>query len=562
MGSRFGCRSFVFASFALPYLAAVAHAQDTIRVSTDSAGNEANDWSDAPGISSDGRVICFSSYASNLIVSDNNGVYDVFVNDRALGIVSRVSVDSSGLEGNDHSYSNENQTLSDDGRVCVFDSDATNLCASDTNGVTDVFVHDRSTGSTVRVSVNSNGKQGNNYSYRGVISAGGNVVAFASFASNLVASDRNHVDDVFVHDLTTGVTERISVDSQGNEADGRSDSASLSADGRYVAFSSEATNLVPGDQNGEWDVFVRDRISGTTERVSVDSSGKESDGRSVTPSISSDGRYVAFTSFAKNLVPIDFNGAPDVFLVDRSTGSIQLCSVNDLGIEGNAESYRPRVSSSGDYVAFESFASNLVTNDGNQEIDCFVRDVRAATTTRISVDSNGGEANYGSYELVMSGDESVFAFVSLATNLAASDTNAALDVFVHELCSAKASRANYGQGLAGTNGVPALTANQDPVLGTTITIDLANSLGAPTVGVLLIGVEQGAFKTKFGADVLVKPLFLIPISFSYGGDSFSGALPTDVDFCETTVVLQALELDPGAPFGVSFTDGLELDLGR
>jgi Tol biopolymer transport system component len=540
----------------------VARAQDTIRLSTDAAGNQGDLSSESPSLSYDGQVVCFTSDATNLVVGDTNGQLDVFVNDRAAGTVTRISVDSNGLEGNGASVSWTGRALSADGMLGVFDSDARNFDSNDTNGVADVFVHDRSSGTTVRVSVDSSGNEANLGSGYSVISADGRVVAFMSYATNLVASDNNQKADVFVHDLLTGVTERISVDSFDGEVNGQSSDPSLSTDGRYVAFRSDATNLVAGDSNGMSDVFVRDRVLGTTERVSLGAGGIEGNNASVRPSLSSDGRFVAFASSASNLVPSDTNLWADIFLVDRTTGTIVRCSVDSAGNQADLPSDCGSISSSGAFVMFESLATNLVVNDGNRESDCFVRDVQAGTTTRLSVDSNGGEADFGSYAPVLSGEELDFAFMSDADDLVGSDTNGSTDIFVHERCGVTPTRSNYGQGLAGTNGVPALTANQDPVLGTTITIDVANSLGAPTVGVLLIGVEQGAFKTKFGADVLVKPLFLIPISFSYGGDSFTGALSTDGDFCGTSVDLQALELDAGAVKGVSFTQGLELVLGR
>lgn len=356
------------------------------------------------------------------------------------------------------------------------------------------------------------------------------------------------------------VTQRVSIATSGVQGQQASTLCSISGDGRFVAFSSVAPNLVAGDTNGCADVFVRDRVLGTTERVSVDASGNEGDQFSLEPSISGDGRYVAFASSASNLVPSDTNHNWDVFLVDRAAGTIVRCSVKSSGLQANNDSGSAFVSPSGAFVAFRSAASNLVANDGNFKEDCFIRDVQAGTTTRVSVDSNGGEANGDCADPSISGDDMTLALDGGATNLVSSDTNYRNDVFVHERCSA--SRSNYGSGLAGTNGVPSLAAGEDPVLGSTLSVTVANSLGAPTLGFMLVGVEPGAFKTKFGADVLVKPVFLISIPFSNGADTFTGTLPSDAAYCGTTIDLQVLELDAGAPFGVSFTEGLELDLGR
>ncbi|MHB8789473.1 MAG: TolB family protein [Desulfobulbaceae bacterium] len=188
--------------------------------------------------------------------------------------------------------------------------------AGDSNEADDVFVHDRQTGMTTRVSIDSSGNQGNAGSYGPAFSADGRHVAFKSSATNLVVSDFNGADDVFVHDRLTGVTARVSVDSSGIQGDGLSDLPALSADGRYIAFYSRATNLVSGDTNSYDDVFVHDRLTGMTTRVSVDSSGNQGDGNSWDAAISADGRYVAFGSSTTNLDPGDTstNGTLDMFV--------------------------------------------------------------------------------------------------------------------------------------------------------------------------------------------------------------------------------------------------------
>src|SRR5204863_349490 len=217
----------------------------------------------------------------------------------------RVSVASDGTtEGNDASLGS---ALSADGRFVAFDSAATDLVAGDTNGVADVLVHDRQTGTTERVSVASgggtqgNGNSGGFFSFP-ALSADGRLVAFQSDATNLVAGDTNGTTDVFVHDRQTGTTERVSVASGGTEGNGFSAGLALSADGRFVAFHSTATNLVAGDTNGKTDVFVHDRQTGTTERVSVDSDGTQGNGPSAGAALSADGGLVAFHGTATNLV--------------------------------------------------------------------------------------------------------------------------------------------------------------------------------------------------------------------------------------------------------------------
>jgi Tol biopolymer transport system component len=180
---------------------------------------------------------------------------------------------------------------------------------------------------TARVSVDSSGNQGNCWSSYPSISSDGRYVAFSSLASNLVAGDTNGAYDIFVHDRQTGVTTRVSVDSSGNEGNDISGAPSISSDGRYVAFESYASNLVADTDSG-LDIFVHDRQTGMTSRVSVNSSGNKGNGASIYPSMSSDGRYVAFESDASNLVACDTNGWPDIFVHDRQAAFSAVTSLH------------------------------------------------------------------------------------------------------------------------------------------------------------------------------------------------------------------------------------------
>ena len=540
-----------------------ADAQETTRVSVDSSGVKGNDASGDATISADGQIVAFGSTASNLVAGDTNGISDIFVHDRSTGFTERASVDSSGAEGNGSSYS---PSISADGRIVAFMSYARNLVAGDTNGVYDVFVYDRSTGLTERVSVDSSGAEGNGVSGDPAISADGQVVVFMSNASNLVSGDTNGKRDAFVHDRATGITERVSVDSSGAEGNRTSDSPAISADGRVVSFISNSTNLVAGDTNVAWDTFVHDRASGITQRVSVDSSGAEGNDASDSPAMSADGQIVAFRSYASNLVAGDVNGCPDVFVHDRSTGLTERVSVDSFGAEGNGSSGHFVVSqfitADGRIVAFVSDATNLVIGDTNGWSDVFVHDRLTGTTECVSVSSSREQENWLSENPTISADGLVVAFDSNSSNLVDSDTNGVWDVFVHDLCSTPASWSNYGAGFPGTNGVPAFTSQQNPVIGTTITLDLANSYGNPTVGLLFIGFQQTIIPTNWGGDLLVLPVLTIPITFSYGGDTFTGDIPDDPALCGVAVDLQAIESDPGAAKGVSFTPGLELVMGH
>jgi Tol biopolymer transport system component len=292
-------------------------------------------------------------------------------------------------------------------------------------------------GTTERVSLGPNGVQGNGDSDDDMLalSADGRFVAFSSVATNLVRRDANNARDVFVHDRQTGRTERVSVGPGGVPGSGGSENAALSADGRFVAFESRARNLVPGDTNGEWDVFVRDRRTGVTERVSVGPGGIQGDKASYVSALSADGRFVAFSSWADNLVPGDTNGTYDVFVHDRRTGTTERVSLGPNGRQGNGNSDNPSLSSDGQFVAFYSYASNLVPGDTNGERDVFVRDRRTGTTARVSLGPNGVQGNdfSGSYGAIpaLSANGRFVAFDSSANNLVQDDTNGQADVYVH-----------------------------------------------------------------------------------------------------------------------------------
>lgn len=199
----------------------------------------------------------------------------------------------------------------------AFESYAANLVSDDTNSTWDVFVHDQQTGETTRVSVDSDGTQGNGISVQAWISTNGRYVAFASNANNLVSGDTNNQFDIFVHDRQTGQTSRVSIASDGLQGNEDSFGPSISADGRYVAFQSQATNLINGDTNASSDIFVHDRQIGQTTRISIASDNTQGNNNSYISVISETGRYIAFASDASNLVSNDTNGVRDVFVHDR-----------------------------------------------------------------------------------------------------------------------------------------------------------------------------------------------------------------------------------------------------
>ncbi len=501
----------------------IAWSQVTDRVSVDSAGVEGNNASTAPSTSSDGRYVAFESQADNLVANDTNTDKDIFVHDRQTGATTRVSILSDGTtQGDDRSYS---PSISSDGRYVAFESIATNLLGvgNDDNDWSDIFVHDRDADgdgiydepaevSTVRVSVVSDETESIDPSNNPSISSDGRYVAFESGGElDLMAIEFLLFPDVFVHDRDTdgnGIydepgevsTIRMSEDSDGNEANGASSSASISSDGRYVAFESIADNLVAGDTSfllgGSRDVFVRDRDADgdgiydeagaiSTVRVSVRSDGTEADQASAAPSISGDGRYVAFVSDATNLVANDTNGSTDVFVHDLQTGTTTRASVDSADVEGNGISNFPSISSDGRYVAFESDATNLVADDTLGFSDVFVHDRQTGVTTRASVDLAGVEGNGNSNSPSMSADGKSVIFQSDADNLVAGDTNTAPDIFIH-------NRDSLPPTVASTSPTDSAT---DVAVDAGITATFSEGMNASTINTTTFLMDNGVIGT-------------------------------------------------------------------
>ncbi len=444
----------------------------TTRVSVSSTGAQGTGGSLAvPSLSDDARFVAFHSRAIGLVPNDTNAKDDAFVHDRVAGTTTRVSVSTGGAQGNDASFF---PRLSADGRFVVFGSGASNLVPGDTNadppsptaeaGATgrDVFVHDRATGTTTRESLSSTGEEGRCFAQgeprpcgggaafaEADISDDGRFVAFAANAQNLVPGDTNNQSDVFVRDRSTGTTTRVSVVTGGAQGctptatgacpgAGASVGPSISADGRFVTFQSAATYLATGapsgDTNGAIDVFVHDRETATTSRVSVATGRVQATGGASTrPAISGEGRFVAFTSLAENLVPGDTNDAEDVFLHDRSAGTTTRVSVGAGGVQASDGSQAPSINKDGRFVSFHSAASNLVTGDTNSASDVFVHDRSTGTTTRASVANDLAQAEgSGSFFSALDAVGRFVAFSSDAPNLVPGDTNDAPDVFVHD----------------------------------------------------------------------------------------------------------------------------------
>ncbi len=330
--------------------------------------------------------------------------------------------------------------VSADGRFVAFHSRGSDLVAGDRNGAFDVFVLDRLTSTMTLVSRGTSRAPGNDDSLNPSISDDGRYVAYQSEATDLVAGDDNGESDVFVHDRITGSTTRLSVGTGGAEADGGSGVPTIAGDGRIVAFQSNATNLVAGDDNGTVDVFVADRASGSVELVSVAAGGGAGNGASFDPVISGDGRHVAFSTIADDLVAGDDDGNYDIVLRDLGSSSSRVVSVGGSGEQLSGDSFDPAIDTDGSHVAFRV----TETNQGDTRLDVRVWNRSTTRSELVSAAADGGEANGSSYAPAISGDGIWVAFHSTATDLVESDLEGQLDVFVRDLSGDTTVRVSEG----------------------------------------------------------------------------------------------------------------------
>jgi Tol biopolymer transport system component len=395
----------------VPATAAFADAPEqptTVLVSVSSTGIQGDQESILPALSGDGRFVAFASSATTLVPRDTNGASDIFLRDVKTGTTKRVNLSSTGKQA-EHGRSSA-PSISSNGRFVAFQSKATNLAPDDNDTRMDIFVRDLKRNTTTLVSTGERG------GVDAAISGNGRYVAF-------------QWDGILVRDLKTHTTRRVAGVQAGRAPRG-SYEPSISANGRLVAFHSRASNLVAGDTNDRNDVFVRDLKTGHTKRISVSARGTQlNDGDSDHAMISADGRSLVFVSSASGLVSDGGDAPSDVYLRDLRKRTTQLISVSSSGEPSDSGSFIPAVSADGDFVTFLSFGHNLVPNDTNFTLDVFLRDVREGTTTRLTVSNEGVQAIGVSDHPAISEDGRFVGFQA-ETGLTSDDTNTLTDVFV------------------------------------------------------------------------------------------------------------------------------------
>lgn len=527
-----------------------AQAGFTERVSVGTGGTQGNGVSTFGSLSADGRYVAFSSSSSDLVAGDTNRSSDVFVHDRQLQITTLVSRASSGALANSDSLT---AAISADGRWVAFESQATNLDPADVNAWIDIYLHDRLTGSTVLVSRGLSGPAGNGESADPTISADGRRIAFESAAADLVAGDTNGRFDVFVFELPAGTVSRASLAGDGTQGSADSGDAWISADGSSVIFTSAAPEFAPLDTNGHHDVFVRVLATGATEVASTSAAGGFGDGPCAYPSCSADGRYVVFSSLAGDLVPFDTNASSDVFVRDRVLGTLERISLGSGSLQGDSGSSNPFLSWDGRFLAFRSYATNFAVPDLNGVPDIFWRDLANDLTLRASISTHDGEADGFNQVFGFSADGRTLAFHSYATNLVNFDTNQSPDVFVRDVWCA-VPWCESGPGGGNPAGAPSLWALGGAVPGAATELHAqgapAHAAGAWVLGTNLLALPIAA------AVLWPVPEFVLPATADAGGGAVI-ALGWPVGAPSgLSVHAQAWFVDPAGVVGLSASPGI------
>jgi VCBS repeat-containing protein len=553
-------------ALALPATASAAPGETT-RLSVSALGVEADGNSSPAFISGDGRWVAYSSFASNLSPADPDRFSDAYVLDRQTGELRVESRSSTGVKGNGTSTVD---AFSGDGRFIVIRSDASNLVPGDTNPRTpggapmnDLFLRDVQSGTTERVNVSSAGAQTNNFTDDGKVSDDGRFIAFRSDATNLVPNDSNGRADIFLRDRLNRTTTRVSRSFGGGQLNGSSFNPEISADGRYVAYSTNATNAVGNDANGSRDdVFVYDRTTGRTELVSVSSAEVQGNHVSLDAELSGDGRYVAFHSAASNLVAGDTALTNDMFVRDRVAGTTERVSVSSTGTTDseNISGTHHSITRDGRFVAFGT-QKRLAPDDTGLITDVYVRDRANGTTTRVSVSTTGAQGNGSSFWPSISDDGLLVTFGSEATNLVANDTSDRIDVYLRELADPDGPPPPPPPPPAPPP--PATGLSLDPATvsgGTSSTATLSISAPAPSGGGIYsltssntsaaavpatVTVPQGSTSGTFSVSTAVRSTPAESVITATGGDASAQATLTVDSPPEPT----ALTLDPATVAG-------------
>ncbi|TYL79806.1 tandem-95 repeat protein [Bradyrhizobium cytisi] len=425
---------------------------EIVRISSAQDGTPANSDTYFSGFSPDGTKVLLASYATNLVPGLNliHGSARFYVKDLTTGAVTLVSspggTDAASLDSDGSGSFGTNDSV-------IFSSSSDKLVPDDTNGVSDIFEKDLTTGAITRLSATASGVQANGLSSSGVLSPDGHRLLFSSFASNLVPGDTNNSLDVFIKDLGTGVITRVSTTSSGAQLNGGLSGSQIRWNANQLFFTSDATNASAGDNNGATDLFVKDLTTGSVSRISDAADGVQANGSIKAFSVSHDGTKVAFWSDASNLVAGDTNGVADLFVKDLKTGIITRVSTTSDGSQTDsgvfASQYAPSFSADDSKLAFMSLSGDLVPGDTNGGRDIFIKDLVTGAVTRVSTAADGSQGIYQNpdgnftYPGGFSPDASMIAFSSEESGLVAGGNPTSLnEVFIKTLHPAPGTAAD------------------------------------------------------------------------------------------------------------------------
>lgn len=564
----------VLAAALLDLVSCSLRGQTLTLISATPSGVPGNGTSGMASCSDDGQWVAFESSATNLLQPDNNGnLSDVLLRDMQTQQIVTVSVGPSGAQSN---VTVGWTSISADSSVIVFESPSTNLLPGVPSTFTnECFAYIRVPGQLQFASISTAGVVASQNSDSPKVSRNGRYVGFTSMAPNLVPNDTNGFLDSFVRDLLTGTTSRVSVTYAGQEGNGSSYEPQMTTTGRCVAFTSNATNLVPNDTNGAGDVFLRDLITNQITRVSVSASGQQANGGSgmryaSRANISDDARYICFTSDASNLVPNDTNQKHDVFRKDTWTGAIERANVSTAGLQGTYTSPYSNViestmSSDGRFIVFSTDDTNLVPGDTNGSPDVFLRDTFLGMTTLVSKTPQGTSGNSWSSDPMISGNGCYIAFSSFASNL----TSPPLSIgdpqaYLFDRQDTFGRTTFLGGGCNGASGlIPSLSC-QYPVLGATATLSgkyvQPNQVGA----IYMSGQATTPLQAWPGCLVHLDLNYLTQLavvqSDANGDWTLSAAVPNQQALKGVEVVLQAAFLT-ATPGVYAVTDAVKATLG-
>ncbi|MBL8839928.1 MAG: hypothetical protein JNL90_00180 [Planctomycetes bacterium] len=534
-----------------------AYGQVTSLVSTAADGTQADSPCSMGDLSDDGRYCAFVSRSRVLGPGTTTANLHVWVKDRATGAIELASLLDSGAELDRDCT---RPRISADGRFVVFETAATNG-PGDSNGFFDCYLRDLDAGTTERVSVGPDGELGNGESRYPVVSGDGRYVLFTSFADNFSDVDFNGTADVFLRDRLLGTTTLVSVALDGTSASDYSEAYDLTPDGRFALFRSASTDIVAGSI-AHWNkVLLRDVVAGVTEQASLTWDGKFVAADCVDGRVTADGRYVTFTCGSQTVVPGDSNQADDVFLRDRVLGTTERVNVGELEQQDDRGGLRGRPSDDGRFVLFASAATNFASTDTNDAGDAYLRDRWRGETRHVSLSTEGLQSKSGGGNPELSADGRVAMFLSATDELVADDRNGVDDIVVHERAPSAATRSSYGAGFPGWQGIPTVALADDPVIGRPIDLVVSNSAGSWTLGFVLIGGAPLDLPAGWGGSLLVDPVALLPIPLPPTGYTLAEEVPYDAEFWDVVLYLQVIELDPGAFEGLSSTAGLEIRFG-